>query len=148
MLQGVEAIVIEDLAAYTGRLTPQVIQTAKFIGMAVYRIQSGFSGELAMVPRSAVKKWVFETYHGTIYPLCQIKADKGAEKRAAENGDNAVTYKSASFIYVDDRMVQLAMINHYGIKKPKAGSGYEFGLKDHAWQALAVATAWHKRNIG
>jgi hypothetical protein len=146
MLRGVEAIVIEDLAAYTGRLTPQVIDTAKFIGMAVYRIQCGYSGEVALVKRSSVKKWVFETYHSIIYPLCQIKADKGANKRAAKNGDSSVTYKTASFIYVDDRMVQIAMIEHYGIPKPKPGDGYEYGLREHSWQALAVATVWQKKS--
>jgi hypothetical protein len=97
---------------------------------------------VALVPRSAVKKWVFEAHADIVKPLCQIKSDKAADKRAAENGDSVVTYKTASFIYVDDRMVQLSMIEHYEIPIPKPGDGYEYGLKDHSWQALAVATTF------
>lgn len=145
ILKGTKAIVIEDLAAYTGRLTPQLIDTAKFIGMAVYKIQSGFSGEVVLMKRSSVKKWVFDTYHDVVYPICQAKSDKAAEKRAAENGDSSVTYKTASFIYVDDAIVQRAMMLHYGIDKPPAGKGYAYGLKEHSWQALAVATTWYNK---
>jgi hypothetical protein len=143
ILKGTKAIVIEDLAAYTGRLTPQVIDTAKFIGMAVYKIQSGYSGEVVLTKRSAVKKWAFDTYHEHIYPLCQAKLDKGAAKRV-KNGDNSMTGRKASFVYVDDRMVQLAMIKHYDIPTPKPGAGYDFGLKEHSWQALAVATVYNE----
>jgi hypothetical protein len=53
-----------------------------------------------------------------------------------------MTGRKASFVYVDDRMVQLAMIKNYDIPIPKAGSGYDFGLKEHSWQALAVATVY------
>lgn len=145
MLKGVKAIVIEDLAAYTGRLTPQLIDTAKFIGMAVYRIQSGYSGDVVLMKRSTVKQWVFNTYHDTVFPLCQTKLDKSAAKKLSEFGDNSMTGRKASFVYVDDAIVQRAMILHYGIETPKPGKGYEYGLKDHSWQALAVATVQYNK---
>jgi hypothetical protein len=113
--------------------------------MAEYRIKSGYSGEVALVPRSAVKRWVFDSMNDLVVPLCQLKAHKTAEKRRID--DNTVTERKASFVYVDDRIVQAAMIEYWGLEKPKPGAGYEYGLRDHSWQALAVATVWRNQRL-
>jgi hypothetical protein len=132
---GGSTVVIEDLAAYSLRLTPQVISTAKFIGEAAYRLKSSVCCDLVFTPRSAIKKWCFDEFE-LAKQLCRYKIEKAVQKGKYE-------HRQASFVYVDDKIVTECMKQYWGIKKPAAGRGYDFGLKDHSWQALAVAT--HKK---
>ena len=135
-------VVIEDLKPYSLRLTPQVIDTAKFIGEAVYRLKIGCSANVALISRFEVKKWVFDAFQSVTIPLINKKV--GKKVYLACNIDTKeeilIGKRKASFVYVDDKIVTEAMKHYYNIPMPPPGSGYLYGLKDHSWQALALAT--------
>lgn len=126
-------IALEDIRPYSLRLTPQVISTAKFIGEAVYRLKINAGCNLVLVARNEVKKWVFDTFPEVCIPLIEKKILKRGQDR------------KPSFVYVDDKMVTESMKVLFNIMKPKPGSGYEYGLQSHSWQALAVAAYLQKQ---
>jgi hypothetical protein len=129
-------IAIEDMRPYNMRITDGVIQTIKFIGQIEWRLrEAGITYDL--IPRWQVKQWVFLQYRLIIEPLIDRKIELAAKRKikAGEKPRNA----SASFIYVDDRMVSTAMREFWKIEKVKR-VGQEAFLKDHAWSALAVAS--------
>jgi hypothetical protein len=142
-------VVIEDLAPYSLRLTPQVIDTAKFIGEAVFRLKQYSNVKVVLIPRSKVKMWVWENFLDLVRPLIDSKIDKKlfpackiddrTEIRVDDRGKPA---RKGSFIYVDDKIVKAAMVHLYQIPKPPPGAGYIHGIKDHAWQALACASVF------
>ena len=71
----------------------------------------------------------------------QKKIDYATTRDRRLLGDNAKLRKrTATFAYVDDRIVEKGMKLWWGIKKPKVGEPTAFGLKSHSWQGLAVAT--------
>ncbi|HRP33520.1 MAG TPA: hypothetical protein PKV73_16605, partial [Agriterribacter sp.] len=131
-------IAIEDLKPYSVRLTPQVIDTAKFIGECVYRLRIDCGATVEMVNRSAVKKWVFDTFPEICVPLIMKKIAKKGQ-RIASTGE----FRRPSFVYVDDKIIVEAMKFHYKIPKPPPGNGYMYGLKEHSWQALALASLYY-----
>ncbi len=128
-------VVVEDLAAYSLRLTPQVIATAKFIGELNHRLVIEAGANVFMVPRSKVKKWVFDTFPFVCNSIINEKIRK-KDRRVASTGE----LKAAHYFYVDDKIVTDCMKYLYKISLPPAGKGYEHGLKTHSWQALAVAS--------
>jgi hypothetical protein len=148
-------VVLEDIRPYSMRLMPQVIDTCKFIGEAVYRLRTVAGANVELITRSEVKKWVFDQFPD----VCEGRVDKKILKKAfaacdtasgkeilvKENGD-AWKARKGSFVYVDDKIVKEAMKHHYDIPKPPPGDGYKYGLKDDAWQALAIATLYHSRS--
>lgn len=136
-------IVIEDIRPYSLRLTPQVIQTCKFIGEVAFRLKSGSNAIVQMIPRSEVKKWCFDTFPEVCVPL----VDKKILKKGFINKETGAPRK-ASFIFVDDKIVTECMKFRYQIEKPKSGYGYQFGLKEHSWQALAIATLLESKLAG
>lgn len=143
------SVVIEDLKPYSLRLTPQVIDTAKFIGEAVYRLKIGCSLNVELISRYEVKKWVFDSFKDVVsgdidkkiakkcFPVCNIES-----REIVMVNDKGSLQRKGSFVYVDDKIVMSAMRYLYKIPTPKAGSGYQYGLKDHAWQALGVASCY------
>lgn len=140
-------IVFEDIKPYSMLLTPQVIDTCKFIGEAVFRIRNNCNVTVELVSRSEVKKWVFDTFP----QICIEKVNKKLDKKIFLSCDiktreilmldaKGRPKRKPSFIHVDDRIVTAAMKELYEIPMPPPGQGYKFGLKDHSWQALAAAS--------
>lgn len=129
-------VVFEDLRPYTTRLTMQVIDTAKFIGEAVYVLKSQISAPVKLIPRSEVKKWCFDTFPEICLPIInEIIEKKGYKGKDGE-------YRKSSFVFCNDTVIKKCMINYYRISKPERGYGYDYGLKEHSWQALALATCF------
>lgn len=128
-------IVIEDIKPYSLRLTPQVIDTCKFIGELVYRLKIEAGLNVIMVSRYEVKKWCFDTFPEVCLPIIEKKIrKKGFVNKATGEA------RKPSFVFVDDKIVTECMKHLYKIPLPKAGKGYDYGLQSHSWQALAVAT--------
>jgi hypothetical protein len=136
-------VLIEDVRAYGTRLSPQLLLTAKFIGELEYCLnQAGIAFRL--IPRYEVKMWVYNTFPKIVLP--RVTARVALEDRRRLKNDlkrlrtkTGDLYKG-NFIWVDDRIIKAAMADHWEIKKPKPGKHTPFGLKDHSWQALGLAT--------
>ncbi len=129
-------VVIEDLRPYTTRLTQQVIDTAKFIGEAVYRLKCEVGARIELIPRNEVKKWAFDKFPEICLPIIDKRIDRKGYVSA--NGEN----RKASFVFVDDKVMTECMKSLYKIPLPKAGKGYLHGLQKHSWQALACASCY------
>jgi len=126
-----------------------VIDTCKVIGEMIYRLKTEAGMRVEMVSRYDVKKWVFDSFLETVTPLIEKKIRAKAfpcslieTKELFYVDVYGRKERKPSFVYVDDKIVTEAMKVYYGITKPSAGRGFEFGLKSHGWQALAVATTY------
>lgn len=136
-------VVVEDLAAYSLRLTPQVIDTAKFIGELVYRLRMEAGANVQLIARSEVKKWCFDAFPNVSMPIIESKIRK-KNQVVQSTGE----YRKGSFLYVDDKIVIEVLKYLYKIPLPPSGKGYKFGLKTHGWQALGAASAYlYRRNL-
>jgi hypothetical protein len=142
LLQPNTTVVIEDIRPYSLRLTPQVIETCKWIGEAVYRLKNGSGAIVELMSRSEVKKWCFDTFPEVCRPL----ADKKIAKKGYKNKETG-EFRKATFVYVDDKIVTECMKELHKIPLPKSGKGYQFGLKSHSFQALAVASRYHAKLV-
>ena len=131
-------IAIEDIRPYSLRLTPQIIDTCKFIGELVYRLRNEANASVELISRWEVKKWVFDTFPHIVTPLIERKIEKKGQVVASTG-----KFRTPTAVYVDDKIIMEAMKFHYKIPKPPAGSGYKYGLKEHSWQALALALLHH-----
>jgi hypothetical protein len=131
-------VIVEDYAPYLGKLSPNTINTCKFIGEMCYRLKVGtISHEL--IPRSAVKDWVFRAYSDIVVPLVDAKIEKKGS--VTQSG----AYRKASFVWVDDRMIIAAMRQEWDIKAESRANRFGITKADHGWQALAVGTCYMKR---
>lgn len=130
-------VVIEDIRPFSLRLTPQLISTCKLIGELCYRLKNETGANVELVTRNQVKKWVFDSFPEVCVPIIKRKIEKKGYKN-----ESSGEYRSPSFVFVDDRIVTESMKYKYKIPLPKPGSGYMYGLKDHSWQALALASFW------
>jgi hypothetical protein len=106
-----------------------------------------------MVTRFEVKKWIFDSFPDVAGPLVKRKiAKKCYEACDIESrgivmvNDNGGPMRKGSFVYVDDKVVMESMKYLYKIPTPVPGSGYQFGLKDHSWQALGMVSYWLNKN--
>lgn len=143
LLNQTVTVVIEDIRPYSLRLTPQVIETCKWIGEAVFRLKSGSNAIVKLIVRNEVKKWCFDTFPEVCVPFIEKKIlKKGFIHK--ETG----APRKPSFVFVDDKIVTECMKVRYKIPKPKSGYGYQFGLKEHSWQALAIAACFEERVAG
>lgn len=134
-------VVIEDIRPYSLRLTPQVIWTCKFIGEVAYRLKNEAGAIVEFAARNEIKKWCFDAFPEVCLPRIEKKILKlGLVKK--ETGEP----RKPSFVFVDDKIVTESMKVLFSIEQPKAGYGYQFGLKDHSWQALATA-AYYQRKL-
>ena len=136
-------VVIEDIKPYSLRLTPQVIDTCKFIGELNFRLKTWSGAIVEYVARNQVKKWCFDTFPEVCTPIIQKKIEKKGF-RNKETGE----WRKPSFVWVDDKVVTECMKALYSIEKPKSGYGYQFGLKEHSWQALAIASYYERKLAG
>ena len=140
-------IVIEDIKPYSVKMSQQVIDTCKFIGLLVYRLTVEAGMTVKMVSRADVKEWVYKAFTATCEPYIDIKIEKKrydacdleTKQLIRVNGNGTLKKRKGSFIYVDDKMVMEAMKVMYHVKEPAAGKGYEYGLKSHNWQALGLS---------
>jgi hypothetical protein len=124
-------------------ITDEVINTIKYIGQLQWRLDE-LHMQYTLIPRWQVKEWVFKQFRAMAEPEIQKKIDY-ALKRAELKGEKGISprKRTPSFVYVDDRIVVKAMREHWGIKKPtKVGEKAAYNLKDHSWQALAVASLY------
>lgn len=128
-------VVIEDIRPYSLRLTPQVIDTCKWIGEAVFRLKSGSNAIVELIHRNQVKKWCFDTFPEVCVPIIEKKIEKKGYKNK-ETGE----FRKPSFVFVDDKIVTNCMKILHKIPLPPKGKGYQYGLKDHSFQALAIAS--------
>lgn len=128
-------VVIEDIRPYSLRLTQQVIDTCKFIGELNFSLKTWSGAIVEYVIRSQVKKWCFDKFPSVCAPIIEKKILKKGYVRK-DSGEP----RSPSFVFVDDKIVTECMKFMYSINKPKSGKGYQFGLKGHSWQALAIAS--------
>lgn len=128
-------VLIEDVRAYDGRLSQDLIDTCKWIGELTYRLKTvKIAPEL--IPRSTVKSWIFRTFPEISIPRIEKKII--ARDRRKLDGE----YCKPSAIYVDDRIVEAAMKEKWSIPTPKPGQTNMYGLKTHSWQALALASCY------
>lgn len=148
--------VIEDIRAYSGKLSQEVINTCKFIGELSYRLQNELQIHYyRLITRSSVRKWVFDAFPDTCIPAIDKKIAyldeygkrKNEELVAAGKKSKYRRYvtksgglRKASFNYVDDRIIITVMKKLWKIPEPKPFKGNIYGLKAHSWQALALAS--------
>ena len=137
-------VVVEDIAPYTGQLSPYLIQTIKYLGELEYRLKAaGISYNL--LPRSAVKEWCYNQYKEIVEPLIGLKMTK----RANKDGGSALYKKNGelkrpSFVWMDDKIIVACMREEWSV--PAISSRRQkYGLKDHSWQALALLTTYINR---
>lgn len=140
-------VVIEDVkGAYRG-LSVHLAETLKFIGELRYRLRIESGVTVQEIPRTEIRKWLFDTYPEACKPLvaakmrkklasaCDLKTreeilvDAGGRRRNKE-----------SHVYVDDRIVQGVMKAVWKLEKEPGRKSWPYGLSSHGWQALAVAT--------
>jgi len=135
---GQMTVLVEDIRPYGLKLSPQIIETCKFLGELRYRLQRA-KIDVQWIARNSVKKWVFDAFPGVCIPRIQAKiAKKGAKNR---NGED----RQPSFVWMDDRIIIAAMKECWKIETPKPGKTNRYGIKAHAWQALALGTYFQKR---
>ena len=132
-------VVIEDMRPYNGQLSPQTLEACKNIGEMRYRLKTARIA-CAFIPRSEVKKYVFDHFPG----VCGKRIAEKIAKKGFVNKDGGP--RKPSYIFVDDRVVVAAMKERWGIETPKPGKRNSLGISTHSWQALAVASAFLARN--
>lgn len=148
-------VLIEDIKPSGVALKQSTIDTCKFIGVLEYRLESA-QIDPQMIARWEVKEWIFEKFPEIAIPRINKKiAAKGKWEacdiktreliRITKKGHTWKPRK-ASFIFVDDRIVIACMKSYWNIATPKPGHSNIFGLKEHSWQALAVASVWLDRS--
>lgn len=126
-------VLIEDMKAYDGRLSQDLIDTCKWIGELTYRLkQAKIAVEL--IPRSTVKWWIFRTFPEISIPRIEREIIRRDLRR--DNGELC----KPSGVYVKDPIVIAAMKEKWSIPTPKPGQTNRYGLKTHSWQALALAS--------
>jgi len=127
-------VIIEDIMPYLSKLSPQTIETCKWMGELRYRLKTARISH-GFVPRASVKKWVFDTYPEIVIPMVNKKIAK--KDRRTKSGD----LWAPSMIYVDDAIVTAAMRYEWHIPA-KVFKANRFKISKHAWQALAMATLY------
>jgi hypothetical protein len=146
-------VVIEDVRPYSLPVSQAIIDTCKFIGELHHRLKNEAGAHCVLVPRSDIKKWVFDAFPemtGRVATKIDKKCFDGCMVATREecrvNGKTGSKAGKPTFIYIDDRLVTESMRKLYAIPTPAPGKGYKYGLKDDSWQALAAASWWrHKK---
>ena len=148
------SVVVEDIKPYSLKLSQQVIDTCKLIGEIKYRLQIECGYNVEFAPRSSVKKWAFDTFPDVVLPLVSAKMDKKLfpacnviTRELVSVDNNGRGKRKESFVSVDDSILTKCMAHLYKIPTPKPGKGYDYGLKEHSWQALALAS-YHSFTLG
>lgn len=138
-------VLIEDIKPYSLKMAQSVIDTIKYIGSLEYRLNEA-KIEFKLYGRNKVKKWIFDRFNSIcvaridkkIEYLDKLRKSKGEEGLRSKDG----SLRTASFVFVDDRVVIAAMKDLWSIPTPKPGKTNQYGISAHSWQALALA-AFH-----
>lgn len=125
-------IVIEDLRAYSVRLSQDLINTAKFIGKMEYVLDS-INAKYTLVERVQIKKMVYDKY-----PSAEMEVKDKIMQRGKIN-PKTLEYRKPSMIYVCDRVVANAMRYFWDLPKGQ-GKRNKLGLASHSWQGLALCS--------
>lgn len=123
--------VVEDLRAYSVRLSQDLITTAKFIGKLEYLL-SNYKMTYEMVERVQIKKMVYD-----MYPSAEKEVGEKIIQR--EKLTKSGEYRKPSMIYVCDRVVANAMRYFWELPSGQ-GKRNKLGLASHSWQALALCS--------
>ena len=127
-------VIIEDIRPYSMKLTMDIIKTCKVIGELYFRLKEWAGLDVELITRYEIKKWVFDAFPDVCIPMIEKKIEKKGY-RVASTGEPM----KPTFVFCDDKIVTECMQHLFKIKKPLPGKGYEYGLKEHSWQALAIA---------
>jgi hypothetical protein len=132
-------VVIEDVAAYSMQISPQIIKVCKWIGEMEYRLKTARIA-FKMIYRSQVKTWVFNNYPDVAIPMIE---DKIAKKGSVRMDGSSV---KPSHVYVDDRIIKKAMEVEWSVEYQRVGRKINatYGLREHSWQALGLGTMYLK----
>jgi hypothetical protein len=137
-------VVIEDIRPYAVKLSPQVLQTIKYIGELEYRLKTARISYKS-IPRSTVKEWAFNRYESLLLQPIVDKMLKRHRKLIAEGRKGLITREGRmrvpSFVWLDDRLITACMRYQWEIPFEK-GRSNRYGLSEHSWQALALGTYW------
>jgi hypothetical protein len=79
---------------------------------------------------------VFDNFYQLVVPFI----DKRIMMLAKKN--NKEKLRKASFNYINDRLVVMAMRKHWNQGEFKPGKKNKLGLRSHAWQALGVLSCY------
>jgi hypothetical protein len=124
-------VLIEDVQAYGVRLSPDLLDTAKWIGRLVEWLET-HNIAYTLISRSTVRKWVYDSYPKISIP--RVEQEIICRDRRRRDGE----YCKPSAKYVNDRIIEAAMRHAWHITKPKPGHSNRYGLTKHAYQALAL----------
>lgn len=124
-------IIVEDLRAYSVRLSQDLITTAKFMGKLEYILSSAGLPPV-MVERVKIKKMVYDKY-----PSAKGEVEKMIRQR--ERLTKTGEFRKPSMIYVCDRVVANAVRYFWGLPQGQ-GKRNKLGLATHSWQALALCS--------
>lgn len=127
-------VMIEVISPYTGYLRQTLIDTCYWIGELEYRLKTSRIA-YKTITRTKVRRWVFNEYPEIVQPLVKKRLQKKAEK---ENKPK----RMPSFHYVNDSIIVSTMREVWNVDAPKAGKSNQYGLSEHSWQALAIATGY------
>jgi len=130
-------VVVEAIRPYSLRLTPNVINTCLWIGEALFRLKCVLNdGQIIYTPRSEVRKWIFDSYPAIVLPLVESKILAGLKSGKYALKDGGI--RKPSWAFVDDGIVKKIMKFIYQI--PDDQKRNRFGLSEHSWQALSLAS--------
>jgi hypothetical protein len=87
-----------------------------------------------LIARYSVKEWVYNKYGG------RLSEDINKKIAYRDKRNNDGKFRKSSFVWIDDRLVVMAMKIYWNIPTPLPGRKSMYGLKDHSWQALALCT--------
>lgn len=122
------------------QITNGIIDTIKFIGQIEWRLKQVEGLIVELIPRYSVKQWVFIQFKSLAVTYIESKIDYKIKKREKEGKENKYRDK-VTFVWMDDRVIERAMRQHWNIPKvKKVGDVTPYNLRDHSWQALAVVS--------
>lgn len=130
-------VMIEDIRPYSLQLTPDVVETCKYIGELRYRLNTARIS-FEMISRSEIKEWAYLAYKSQIEPLILKKMEKKGKNLNLDGNT-----RKTSFVWIDDQIITHAMRFEWSIPAER-GRSNRFGLATHSWQALALGTLFLK----
>lgn len=137
-------VIIEDIRPYSVVLSPYTIQTCKLLGELEYRLKTARIA-FKLVPRTTIREWVFTTYPTQCLPLVIARMQKKKEKGKLSVVNKNGSLRRPSFHYVEDSVITAVMKKVWNIGDPVPGQKNQYGISEHAWQALALATFEQKK---
>jgi hypothetical protein len=126
-------VAIEDIRPYSLQLSPDVIETCKWIGELKYRLKSSRIA-FKLIGRSEVKKWAYDTFPEIVEPIIR----KRIKKKGLVNKDGSE--RKTSHVWINDQAIIACMREHWDVRYIGNTKRNNYGLNSHSWQALALGT--------